>query len=175
MSLNVPQGYWLLRHRIRSEAGDNLIRIMLIEAELDAYAMTDDGMLYLIPASDWKSARGEAMLVSGYHASEYVRGTFFIWAMPEDAKNIVVKGAKPPMPEDTYMSPFLRMMVEGSVHFRINPARTNPKIEIIREYFREKRMPNGSLLTENQVKMMATFIRPPEAMRGGQRKIEPKG
>jgi hypothetical protein len=74
-----------------------------------------------------------------------------------------------PVPE--YISPFIRMMLVATKHFKITATGPTPKKEEIKAHFLQQKLPDGKSITDNQADMMATFIRPPGAMIGGQKKM----
>lgn len=74
------------------------------------------------------------------------------------------------VPTPEYMSPFLEMMLTATAHFKITATDRPPKKEHVEAYFQKQKLPDGSPISPSQAKMMATFIRPPDAMKGGQKK-----
>lgn len=71
-----------------------------------------------------------------------------------------------------YRSPFLMMMLEATLELGISeqPNGRLKKSEIV-EYFLARPLPDGTRISANQAKSMATFVRPPDAMRGGNRRV----
>jgi hypothetical protein len=74
-------------------------------------------------------------------------------------------------PNPTYVSPFLQMMIDATNRFSIAAGKNPPKKAELEEYFKRQKLPDGTPISSSQAKAMATFIRPPEAMKGGQKKM----
>ncbi|GLS41571.1 hypothetical protein GCM10010869_71680 [Mesorhizobium tianshanense] len=74
--------------------------------------------------------------------------------------------------EDIYLSPFMQMMLDAVRHFKISDT-PNPRLrkEEIKEYFVGRRLPNGQAISPNQAESMATFVRSPDAMKGGNKRV----
>jgi hypothetical protein len=75
------------------------------------------------------------------------------------------------MPAPEYISPFLEMMLAATAIFKITATGRPPKKDDIEAHFLKQKLPNGSPVSPSQAKMMATFIRPPHAMKGGLKKV----
>jgi hypothetical protein len=69
-----------------------------------------------------------------------------------------------------YVSPYILMMLDAVRHFGISPSGGPKKQELV-AYFRKQRLPDGSSISDNLAKTMATLCRPPEAMRGGNKRV----
>ncbi|WOH55039.1 hypothetical protein [Bradyrhizobium sp. BWC-3-1] len=76
-----------------------------------------------------------------------------------------------PAPVPSYVSPFLEMMLTATVQFGITKDKAPPKKEELVEYFKKQRLPDGSSLSNSLAEAMATFVRPPEAMKGGNKRM----
>src|SRR5262249_31356412 len=74
-------------------------------------------------------------------------------------------------PNRTYVSPFLQMMIDATDRFSIAAGKNPPKKAELEAYFKQQRLPDGTPISPSQAKAMATFVRPPEAMKGGQKKM----
>lgn len=75
------------------------------------------------------------------------------------------------IPEGLYLSPFMVLMIEAIRKFEIT-GEVDPtlKKDVLEQHFIAQKLPKGTAISENQAKMMATFVRSPEAMRGGQKR-----
>jgi len=73
--------------------------------------------------------------------------------------------------EGVYLPPFVEIMIEALRHFGIAPDKQSPTKKEIEAFFLEKKLPDGRPITPNLASHMATLIRPPEAMRGGNRRM----
>jgi hypothetical protein len=62
-------------------------------------------------------------------------------------------------------------MLDASLYFKITSSGRTPKKEEIKRWFLSQQLPDGSKVTATQAEYMATFIRPLEAMKGGQKKV----
>ena len=67
-----------------------------------------------------------------------------------------------------YTTPYLRLMLQAIDDFRIG-AGGQPKKDVLVEWFRERHV-GGLRVSSNMANYLATFIRPPETQRGGNRK-----
>jgi hypothetical protein len=86
-----------------------------------------------------------------------------------------LEAAKAPPPaslEGVYLSPFMQMMLNAVRHFDISDT-PNPRLrkEEIKQYFIAQRLPNGQGISPNQAESMATFVRPVDAMKGGNKRV----
>lgn len=89
-----------------------------------------------------------------------------------EADMAVPPAPDPVKPEDVYLSPFLEMMLAAVKQFGIAADRYgHVKKETLVEHFQTQRLPDGTAISSNMASMMATFIRPPEATRGGQKRL----
>ena len=179
MSIFVPPNHWLLSDRDR--ANDTELRGRLATGDEEAFYIDASGGLFSIFSNEWISDRGEAMLECGYYAPRFYKYLNGWHPLDHDrsysTQVIIVRHKKikqppqGPISEAEYLSPFLIMMIDASRHFNIRPGKGNPKKPEIEEFFRRKILPDGTPISASQASSMATFVRPPEAMRGGQKKV----
>jgi hypothetical protein len=79
------------------------------------------------------------------------------------------KSLPPALYNGSYITPHIALMLEAIELFDI-PERT-PKKDELKQHFLGKFLPDGSPITDNQASAMATFCRPPEAMKGGNKRV----
>ena len=81
-----------------------------------------------------------------------------------------VKGdEKVPPSELAYTTPYLRLMHEAIIHFKIT-EKNYPKHQELLDWFKEKLLSNKLNPSGNAAKLMATFCRPPDAQTGGNKR-----
>ncbi len=71
--------------------------------------------------------------------------------------------------QSLYVTPFIDLMFKAIAYFNISETDA-PKIDTIKDWLREQKLPNEKSLSENQITSMATFCRPPDRMAGGNAK-----
>jgi hypothetical protein len=122
--------------------------------------------LHVISRSDWLRQDAEIWLRTGQKKGS-IHGTV-------SGDQILIKEAAKAepvqLPAPEYLSPFLDLMIKATRHFRIRPNGALPKKADIVEYFEQRKLPDGTPISKTQAETMATLIRPPEAMKGGQKK-----
>ena len=91
---------------------------------------------------------------------------------PEASVTAAAVGARAPAaPSGGYISPFITLMLGAVQALGVSEA-TPRKHEELCEYFLAKRtLPDGTRITPNLAKSMATLCRPSSAMSGGNRRI----
>ena len=63
---------------------------------------------------------------------------------------------------------FISIAHEAIRHFQISvSANSYPKKEVLVEYFERRRLSNGTVISRHQADSLATFCRPVQAMKGG--------
>jgi hypothetical protein len=70
---------------------------------------------------------------------------------------------------ERYLTPHINLMLQAMEHFAISAARW-PKKDALKAWFLTQKLPNGTPISPSQAEMMATFARPPEASRGGNKR-----
>jgi hypothetical protein len=113
--------------------------------------------------ADWSQTmidKGTFRKVSGHGQSEVLP----VLVRIDDGHNRSV--SKP-----AYVSPFLQIMMDAAVRFNTSAGRNGPKKAELEAYFKKLKLPDGTPISTSQAKQMATFVRPPEAMKGGQKKV----
>lgn len=68
-----------------------------------------------------------------------------------------------------YISPFVSLMLGATLKFDI--PNSFPKKDTLIRYFLDQSLPDGTPISKNQAEYMATFCRPAEMMRGGNKRI----
>ena len=113
--------------------------------------------------ADWSQTmidKGTFRQVSGYGHSESL--LVLVRIDDDDNKRSVAK------PE--YVSPFLQIMMDATSQFGICSSKNPPKKAELEAYFKRQKLPDGTPISPSQSKAMATFVRPPEAMKSGLKK-----
>jgi hypothetical protein len=113
--------------------------------------------------ADWSQTmidKGTFRQVSGYGQSE----SLLVLVRIDDDGH----GRSVAIPE--YVSPFLQIMMDATNQFGITSSKNPPKKAELEAYFKQQKLPDGTPISPSQAKAMATFVRPPEAMKGGQKK-----
>jgi hypothetical protein len=86
---------------------------------------------------------------------------------------LVREDEQPPAPRPetsgTCRSPYMRLMLEANRHYGISEEQW-PKKEVLEEYFRAQKLPDGTLVSPNLASQLATHCRPLAAKRGGNTK-----
>jgi hypothetical protein len=103
--------------------------------------------------------KGTFRQVSGYGQSE----SLLVLVRIDD------DGNKRSVAKLEYVSPFLQVMMDATSRFGITSSKNPPKAEL-EAYFKRQKLPDGTPISPSQAKAMATFVRPPEAMKSGQKK-----
>ena len=79
---------------------------------------------------------------------------------------------EPPRLDQVYLSPFMEMMLAAIKQFGITGnSFAHVKKAALEEHFTSQRLPDGTPISPNMASMMATFIRPAEATKGGQKRM----
>jgi hypothetical protein len=104
------------------------------------------------------------------------KGTFRQISGHGQSENLAVlvkinDGHKQSAAKPQYVSPFLQIMIDATNRFGITHGKNPPKKAELEAYFKKQKLPDGTPISPSQAKMMATFVRPPEAMKGGQKKM----
>jgi hypothetical protein len=76
------------------------------------------------------------------------------------------KPTPPPAANGGYSSPFMQLMCEAIHHFNISEQRW-PKKDEMERYFCAQKLPDGTPISRNQARYLASFCRPLAAMSGG--------
>lgn len=171
MNKYIPPGYRPLLDFV-SEHGAEAMRDKLYTGEYEAFRHELDGSMHSIFRQDWAGHLAEHWLSSGKWFSS-LRHDY-------SAPRILVKLPEPKLqdsapepsisPNDIYLSPFMEIMLAAIKLFAIDSASWPKKHELI-EHFQKQKLPDGSAVSPNQAEHMATFCRPFEAMKGGQKRV----
>lgn len=125
-----------------------------------------------IPAEAWQEGRYDwrhdaLELTNGHHIEiqlmKIVVDAF--WPLPSDDED----AADPSPPRQlAYTTPYLQLMLQAVEEFGIGTG-SRPKKEALVDWFRARHVA-GQRVSSNMANYLATFIRPPETQRGGNRK-----
>jgi hypothetical protein len=162
----VPPGYIGIRDY--NVTDDKSLRHRFASGELVAAVWNPrTGELVEIARHHWLSDWSQVMIdkgtfrnISGYAQSE---------SLPVLVK--IDEGHNRGVSNPAYVSPFLQIMMDATNRFGITDGKNPPKKAELEAYFKEQKLPDGTPISLNQAKMMATFVRPPEPMKGGQKKM----
>jgi hypothetical protein len=81
----------------------------------------------------------------------------------EESDKVSIQARVDDLPE------FISIAHEAIRHFRVS-ANSYPKKEGLVEYFQRCRLSNGTFISRHQADSLATFCRPVQAMKGGNKK-----
>lgn len=170
----MPEGWKLLADVVR-EHGSEKTRDMLFQGKLEAFTYSEQQRQYVqFARTDWASRLALRWLKSGrFGIMDGQRYIESIEIAVCDRKDPEASTNDPLLSElSHYMSPFMQMMHEAIAHFGITEE-PNPRLkkQEIEKFFLEKRLPNGSPVSPKMASYMATMIRPPSAMKGGNKRI----
>ena len=80
----------------------------------------------------------------------------------EESDKVSIQARVDDLPE------FISIAHEAIRHFQISvSANSYPKKEVLVEYFQRRRLSNGTVISRHQADSLATFCRPVQAMKGG--------
>jgi hypothetical protein len=173
--LKVTNPWYLIYNK---EASDYL-RIALLGGDLKGHYCDNDGVKE-IPRRYWRRDVSEVALRDG-EASFGGDQQEFVFADKESFLQLCDRyqsrdwpygpstSAPEILAEPAYTPPFMAMMTEAIQNFRI-PTNAPKKSELI-EFFLAQRLPDGSPVSRNHAEAMATFCRPVEAMKGGNKRV----
>jgi hypothetical protein len=159
MSDWIPPGYIDVTELVRQHGVDR-VRNDLFGGRLQA-----DGWkaLYPIERTFWLADDAPRWLATGLMPDGPERPPHRILVRAEDELK------PPPATVGVYLSPFMVLMLEAVRRFEINEQRW-PKKEELEEYFRAQKLPDGTPISLNHARLLATFCRPLAAMSGGNSK-----
>jgi hypothetical protein len=156
-----------LHHLVRVRGGTpdagRSVRHDLQTGKLRAVFILEDGRRIEINPHRWLMS--EKLWWSGSEVSEPDALRGFVYILDQCI------GAGAPEASVSYVPPFMKLMFEAIEHFEI-PHKV-PKAETLQTWF-EGRIVEGVSVSKNAAKSLATFVRPPVAMVGGQKKISPQ-
>jgi hypothetical protein len=161
----IPPGFVDVTALVRQHGIDK-VRNDLFSGRLQAYLLDAAGA-NLIPMESrlWCGHSALYWLETGYCSGPNDRqiSTCKVIVPAEDEPK------PPPATDGVYLSPFMVMMLEAVRHFKINEQRW-PKKGELEAYFLAQKLPDGTPITANQARNLATFCRPLAAMSGGNNK-----
>lgn len=173
-----PPGYVRLSEMVRDHGADEM-RNRLSAGDLEAFRYEDgDGSLFLIRSQEWNARAAAGWLTRGQwnDARSSYREARNRWVpilvrLPEH-NGLTIEATVIPVAnaENVYLSPFMEIMLRAIENFNIN-ANKFPKKEELVEHFKLQKLPDGSFVSPSQAAHMATFCRPFEAMKGGQKRV----
>jgi len=169
----IPDGYEPIAD-VAARGDKQKIGGFLAAGKLTAYVLDPWGRLKPIGAEFWRLRDGPGVLEEGIlpkktsGGSQYQHGGCKVLIKIPKQREAAPKSSI--SPNDIYLSPFMKIMLEAIKEFGID-ATSWPKKEELTEHFRKKKLPDGSTVSPNQAEHMATFCRPFEAMKGGQKRV----
>jgi hypothetical protein len=159
----IPPGFKPVLEFVHANGVDEARRRLATGEPESVHWSKHNGQLYGISRSDWLRQDAEIWLQTG-QKKESFRDPF--------GDQILIKEAEPvQLPAPEYLSPFLELMIKATRHFNIRPNGALPKKADIVKHFEQQKLPDGTPISPHQAKEMATFVRPPHAMKGGQKKM----
>lgn len=181
MSSFVPPGYELLTV-LREQCGEEKLRHDLCTGALTAYAWerTD---IREIPQSEWLDDANEVWLRHGSigrHShplpKPIAKWTILVRQTNRSNTTTASSDVKPQNTSERatqYESPYMDLMRRAISHFRIGTADgAKVKKSTIVEWLLDQTLADGKTkLGPTAAEYMATFCRPPEAMKGGNKRI----
>jgi hypothetical protein len=159
----VPSGYVLLRELVKKH-GETELRNMLFKGEYEAFKFDErDGRMHDIFAQDWSRKEAGEWLKAGkwwYTSVDTLarQGEVTILVkLPDESKPQSNNSLELP-----YLSPLMEMMLEAIRKFKITDA-PNPGLKKVglENHFLSLKLPDGTPISKNQAKSMASFVRPP--------------
>jgi hypothetical protein len=112
----------------------------------------------------WWQGQAEVSVKSGPRTGHF-EGDIYLPSVPEPkATSALIEGEGP-----RHVPAFIALMFKAIEHFGM-PARVPKKQELV-AWFTDKAVPGGGTVTKTQAQHLATFVRPPEAMRGGNKRV----
>jgi hypothetical protein len=150
-----------VRHALQ-KAGESVRRDLQI-GKLKAVFILEDGSRVEIEPHRWLMS--EQLWWSGSEVvqPQAVRGYVYI---PDQMSGLDAPSSK--VDPSPYTPPFMKLMFEAIEHFEI--PNKMPKAETLQEWFKEQQV-GGRDVSKVMANYLATFVRPPEAMRGGQKRV----
>ena len=161
----VPEGYIDVGNLAR-ERGVDRVRSDLFSGRLQAYKWD-------IWAGGDLSHPIEPRLWGANEAEQWLAKTW-----PPDRRNgwqlsfrVIVQVEDKPKPatDAGYTPPFVALMCEAVRHFNIGEE-SWPKKHELEQYFRAQKLPDGTAISSNHARYLATFCRPPAALSGGNKR-----
>jgi hypothetical protein len=164
----IPPGYVSVASLVR-EHGVDQVRSDLFSGCLEAFEWEEGfGDLCPLEPKVWCANGAEEFLRTGTTTSGWPHYNNF-GARPRPVLVRIGEKANPqPATDDSNLSPFMQMMADAIRHFEISEERW-PKKEELEQYFRAQKLPDGTSVSPNQARYLATFCRPLAALRGGNR------
>lgn len=127
----------------------------------------------LIPTGEWRAGEFDAVtLVLTGPSWQYIHiqvPDFMVTAIWPDLPGSDPVPAVPGRAATAYTTPYLELMQEAILHFRLTALHQEKK-EVLSDWFRTQRV-DGEPLSKNLADAMATLIRLPSAQRGGAKRM----
>jgi hypothetical protein len=167
MSEWTPPGYVSVFTLVR-EHGVDQVRSDLFSGLLEAFEWWEGfGNLHPLKPEVWCANGAEEYLQTGTTTSGWPHYNTPCPGPPHPVLVRVGGEVKPrPSTDGVYQSPFMQLMLEAVRHFEIGEKQW-PKKEELEQYFRAQKLPDGTAVSPNQARYLATFARPLAAMIGG--------
>jgi hypothetical protein len=135
--------------------------------EADDVLETGDYFPYGRPKHYWKDRQSEAVLVREEDLRRLLSGEAI---EPEVNPSQTATNSETVSAAETYLTPYIALMLQAIEHFAISATQW-PKKDELENWLSNQKLPDGTRISPNQAKMMATFARPPEASKGGNKRI----
>jgi hypothetical protein len=159
----IPPGY-VEAVALARERGVDKVRGDLFDKRRQAFKLDKtQGGLHPIPPSYWLTDEAGRWLKGEYPSDGWLRHPFRVIVRVEDGP--------PPQPvtDEVYLPPFMVLMLAAVRHFNIS-EQCWPKKPELEQYFRAQKLPDGSPISSNQARCLATLCRPLAAMSGGNKR-----
>jgi hypothetical protein len=163
----IPPGYVRVEALVR-ERGKNKARSDLFSGRRRAFVWDRyTGSLEAIEPTSWCGREAEEHWLLGMRFTKGSDGR-------DHEHCILVREdeqppAPPPETSGTYLSPYMRLMLEAVRRFEISEEHWEKK-EVLEKHFRAQKLPDGTPISPNLARYLATFSRPLAAKRGGNKK-----
>jgi hypothetical protein len=159
----IPRGYVDVSELL-PQHGFNRVRDDLFEGRLQAYRWDPiTPALHPIEPTFWLAENATKWLALGEVSDGAGSVPHRIIVQVEE------KLTPPPATDGVYLSPFISLMVVASRHFKISED-DYPKKPELEAHFRTQKLPDGTPITANQARNLASFCRPLGAKKGGNSK-----
>jgi len=176
MSRFIPRGYSPLE-TLRDQVGVTELRQQLLAGEEQVVRYDEvGGHLHAMLPNEWLSDSSERWLENGHY------GFLHRWdrLLIKERKPAAASVPRQHSDKAQYVSPHIELMLRAIRQFSISevlPTGRDPETkqliskEVLRDYFLSSRLSTGAEISPNLANVMATLCRPPEAMKGGNKRV----
>jgi hypothetical protein len=167
----VPPGF-VDASALAGQRGADRVRDDLFEGRLKAYRWDGErAVIFRIEPSLWCAADAERWLVTGWAPApdfDPDGDECRVIVRVEEDEPVPPPAADGGLLAEFMALPFIALMYEAFCHFRTS-GQSGSKIDVFKAHFLAREVA-GEQISGKKAAVMATCIRPPEAMRGGNRK-----